>query len=54
MPKVVDRLVCGRCGSEKFRIGPRGGAAINVFCMECGKYYNITPLPDGKIWIVNE
>ena len=52
--RIVDKLVCENCGSEEFLKGARGGMAINVFCAKCNKYYNICPLPNGKIWIINE
>ena len=36
---------CSECGLEDFIDGPRGGAAINIFCAHCGAGYNVLRLP---------
>lgn len=40
---IVDRIKCPRCDGEKFQLGPRGGAAINIRCV-CGYKLNVTRL----------
>lgn len=52
MGEVVDKLTCPDCGGEDFLEGPHGGLAVNVKCSKCGCKLNITPLPNGKIWIL--
>jgi len=50
----IDEFACDNCGSRDFLIGAAGGAAVNIHCSNCGKYYNVVFLSDSKIWIVNE
>jgi len=49
--RIVDILQCPTCGGKDFLRGPVGGLAVNVKCNTCGHVMNITPLPNGKIWI---
>ncbi len=64
MSRVVAELKCPKCDSEKFLPGPRGGAARNIKCAECGYWMNVAPVPRvirgtdtvvvGGFWIVDE
>lgn len=33
--------ICPKCGSGKFRKGPRGGLCVNVLCLNCRREYNV-------------
>ena len=35
--------LCPNCGSSEWLMGPRGGAAQNIKCDNCGKEYNYCP-----------
>lgn len=39
-----DNLICPRCQGTEFWSGPEGGMSINVKCVDCGAYYNYTPV----------
>ena len=46
--------VCPDCGGFIFRPGPRGGAAQNIECVQCGSRFKVlrwSPRPDGPVWI---
>jgi len=43
-PEQLDKLSeaqCPKCSYRGFQLGPRGGAAQNIRCCGCGKYYNV-------------
>lgn len=54
MTRIIDELVCKECGCTEFLEGPHGGAAVNVKCKKCGYWMNITRLPDGRYWVMDE
>ncbi len=54
MSRIVDTLVCPRCGCKDFLEGPHGGAAINIKCSKCSYWMNVTRLPGGSFWITDE
>jgi len=64
MSRIVTELKCPKCDSEKFLLGPRGGAARNIKCVECGYWMNVSPIPRtipnthtlalGGWWITDE
>jgi len=64
MSRMVTKLKCPKCGSEKFLAGPRGGAARNIKCAKCGYWMNVTPIlrlipgtdaaVGGGFWIAEE
>lgn len=33
--------ICPDCGGGGFRLGPRGGASINIACVHCGHRFNV-------------
>jgi hypothetical protein len=36
---------CPDCnGPPNYEDGPRGGLAVNIFCLTCGQGYNVAPL----------
>lgn len=42
---------CPLCGCKEFHPGPRGGAARNIMCAQCGtKYCYCPPFTPGIIW----
>jgi len=47
---IVDEIKCPQCGGDKFQLGPRGGAAINIRC-KCGYELNVTRWPDGRFLV---
>jgi len=47
MVRVTRFTKCYHCGSEHFDPGPRAGAAMHVYCNECGAGYNVFDLPYG-------
>ena len=49
-PTRVKKLMCPRCGGEKFQLGPRGGASQNIRC-RCGQKLNVCRLPGGTWWM---
>lgn len=48
---LLRRDVCPDCGDNAtgFKSGPRGGAAQNIFCNDCGAGFNISH-PRYVIW----
>ena len=40
-----DFNACTFCGGERLLLGPRGGACVNVFCIECGAKFNVLLYP---------
>lgn len=46
--RLMQRFIaCPHCDSAAFKTGPRGGLAVNLYCLRCGAGYNIFLLPDG-------
>ena len=35
----VGKIICPMCGKGRLNQGPRGGAAVNCKCDECGTTY---------------
>jgi ribosomal protein S27AE len=48
----LARLECPDCGGSAWFVGPRGGAATNLYCTSenCGSGFNVVFLPLG-IWV---
>lgn len=38
----LARGICPDCASDRFYLGPRGGAARNIECAGCGSRFNVT------------
>jgi hypothetical protein len=41
----LEKMSAGRCPDcdhKGFRVGPKGGASINIECCGCGARYNVT------------
>ena len=45
---------CSYCGGVRFFDGPRGGAAMNCICCQCGASYNLLVHPGAPIMLINE
>lgn len=54
MSKTLIKLACPECGSEEFIMGPVGGAAQRVSCAKCNYWMNVSPLPNGTWWVLEE
>ena len=46
---------CPDCGSEEFGAGPEGGMSVNIVCLKCKHWFNMSPFSLERIhWVVPE